>query len=279
MRLIKNIHKIISDIICEKEQERMKKNFFDFLNKWEVEKFNISKEEIWETKEQKENRKKYKKYDSKSKKNKELKETFLKRVCEDSNSFCCYCWKDKLTHFWWDWWTFKRLYDIEHFLPRSKFPDLSINLYNWLPVCMSCNQRLKKDKNPLNSWEIFHPYFWFIPAIQDKPFTFWDTETLDTKYSFKENERKELIYNSDHSKFFRLPEIYLNSQDTFNTFNFIQDKRTKMKDEKIRFKENSKTDTELKDYFFKNYYPKSENEILKYSNWKLKKDLIENLEL
>jgi hypothetical protein len=53
----------------------------------------------------------------------------------------------------------KRLYDIEHFLPRSKFPDLSVNLYNWLPVCMSCNQRLKRAENPLKKDEIFHPYF------------------------------------------------------------------------------------------------------------------------
>ena len=28
-------------------------------------------------------------------------------------------------------------------------------------------------------------------------------------------------------------------------------------------------------YFFKNYYPKKEQDILKYNNWKLKKDLIE----
>ena len=36
---------------------------------------------------------------------------------------------------------------------------------------------------------------------------------------------------------------------------------------------------ERKDLFFKNYYPTQEQDILKFSNWKLKKDLIENLKI
>ncbi len=47
----------------------------------------------------------------------------------------------------------------------------------------------------------------------------------------------------------------------------------------MRFKKSSKTPKQLKDYFFKNYYPTKEEDILKYSNWKLKKDLIESLKI
>jgi len=36
---------------------------------------------------------------------------------------------------------------------------------------------------------------------------------------------------------------------------------------------------ELKNYFFKNFYPKQEQDILKFSNWKLKKDLIKNIKI
>jgi hypothetical protein len=47
----------------------------------------------------------------------------------------------------------------------------------------------------------------------------------------------------------------------------------------MKFKKSSKSDEDLKSYFFKNYSPQNEDEILKYSNWKLKKDLIDNLKL
>ncbi len=51
-----------------------------------------------------------------------------------------------------------------------------------------------------------------------------------------------------------------------------------MKAEKSNYIKNSlKTDTELKNYFFKNYYPEAEKDILKFANGKLKRDLIENL--
>lgn len=219
----------------------------------------------------------YKKYDSKVKEMNEFKIFFLDKVQKSWFYFCCYCWKDRITHFKEKDWKTKRLYDIEHFLPRSKFPDLSVNLYNWIPVCMSCNQRIKKAENPLDKKEIFHPYFWFLK--QD--WSICEKKTLNEKYSFTQNdtENRSSIFGSEHSDFFKLSEIYLNSHDTFNIFNFIQDKRIKIKDEQMRFKKSSKTLEQLKDYFFKNYYPTKEEDILKYSNWKLKKDLIESLKI
>jgi len=227
-------------------------------------------------------RKKYKKYNW----NNKLKQDFFEELYKNWINFCCYCGKDRLTHFKEKNWNFKRLYDIEHFLPRSKFPDLSVNLYNWLPVCMSCNQRLKKSDNPLVKWEVFHPYFWFLnSAGQQRALALWN---LDSDYSFTYTDKKKnIIFESNHSKFFELWKIYLNSQDTFNIFNFIQDKRTKIKDELNNFEnlkwlneeEKKQKIKKYKNYFFQNYYPKQEQDILKFSNWKLKKDLIENINL
>lgn len=262
---LKNIDNIVAELVWKYEQGKMKKEFFEFAKIWFV------KNKDW-TCLQKEM---HKKYDSTSKKINKLKENFLDKIQKSWFYFCCYCWKDKITHFKEKDWKTKRLYDIEHFLPRSKFPDLSVNLYNWLPVCISCNQRLKKAENPLDKEEIFHPYFGFLR----KDWSIDEIQTFDEKYSFiKEDLRKRyFIFNSEHSDFFKLSQIYFNSQDTFNIFNFIQDKRTKIKDEKIRFKKNLKTSEQLKDYFFKNYYPTKEDDILKYSNWKFKKDIIDNL--
>lgn len=218
--------------------------------------------------------KKYKKFDSN--KLNETKKDFFIKLYDSWNCFCCYCGKDRITHFEEKQWVFKRLYDIEHFLPRSLYPDLSVNLLNWLPVCMSCNQRIKKTKNPLEKNIIFHPYFWFIHI--DKKDIFLD-KTFDEEYSFvlKDEKKRKHIYKTEHSDFFELKNIYLYSQDTFNTFDFIKHKREIILAEKTWGIK--KSDKQFKEYFFKNYAPESEDEILKYSNGKLKKDLIDNLQI
>ena len=263
----------------------LKQEFLDIATKWDV-----SFSEISVNDRDKKERAKYNKYDSK--KLIELKKIFFSKLYNSWICFCTYCGKDRLTHFEENTWVFKRLYDIEHFLPRSLYPDLSVNLYNWLPVCISCNQRLKKAKNPLDlkSWEkIFHPYFGFLEKNISWEIIQVD-ESFDEKYSFwgnheiqwegeEEWKKKEIIYNSKHSQFFELGKIYFNSQDTAENFAFIQEQRTKILEEKQRFKNCSKSNQELKDYFFKNYAPQSENEILKFSNGKFKKDLIDNLKL
>ena len=199
--------------------------------------------------------------------------------------FCPYCGKNTISHFWIEAKKFKRLYDIEHFLPRSKYSSLSINLYNRLPVCMSCNQRLKSTKDPLeksnSDKKIFHPYFWRIyrdrKTIKNEGQIKYE-ESFDNKITFVNvdwEDKREFIFHSNHWKFFQLDNIYLNSEDTFQIFHFVYDKYTKIKDEYQRFKENSKSIEAFIEYFFASYYPKEEQDILKYSNGKYKKDLIQ----
>lgn len=199
--------------------------------------------------------------------------------------FCPYCGKNTIIHFWIEAKKFKRLYDIEHFLPRSKYSSLSINLYNRLPACMSCNQRLKWTKDPLESDDkIFHPYFWWIGGRKNQErrselkIRVCDI-SLDKIITFvkKQKSRSYQIFalTSKHWKFFQLDNIYLNSEDTFQIFHFIYDKYTKIKDEYQRFKKNTKSIEAFIEHFFASYYPKGEQDILKYSNGKYKKDLIQ----
>ena len=199
-----------------------------------------------------------------------IREFIIKKFTE-SIKFCPYCWKNPFIHFD-ENNKKKRMFQFDHFFPKNVYHRWIINFYNLIPSCNACNH-LKLDENPLdpilNWWVIFHPYFWNLYQDAD--------EILQMDYW--KNVDIRLNYISENSKFWKLWKKYLNSQDTFNEFDFIQDKRTKMKAEKLKFKNTSKTDEQFKEYFFKNYSPKTEDEILKYSNGKLKKELIENLKL
>jgi len=223
-------------------------------------------------------------FESKSQVILNLKKYFLLYLQKNWILTCVYCWKVSNIH-----WELSeklvKLYDIEHFLPRSRYPYLAVNLYNWLPVCKACNETLKKNIDPLE-WtnknkRVFHPYFWWIYKDWDKIKV--DDSIFDEKVTFVwtpnlDYDSRTQIFSTYHWKFFKLWEIYLYDEETYNIFNFIYDKYTKIKDEYCRFKKTSKSIKEFVDYFFKNYYPEKEEEILKYSNWKLKKDLIEYME-
>lgn len=191
-------------------------------------------------------------------------DTFMKTI-----KFCPYCWKTPLIYFD-ENNKKKRMFQFDHFFPKNYYHKWIINFYNLIPSCNACNH-LKLEDNPMNIiwnlWSVFHPYFWnlYLDSMGNLKKDYWKNADI------------KLNYISKNSKFLKLWQKYLNSQDTFNIFNFIQDKRTKIKAEKYNFKKTLKSDDELINYFFKNYYPEKEEDILKYSNWKFTRDLIENL--
>lgn len=273
MRIITNIDSIIDWInhptYWLKSSTNQKIDFLKYLNNWEVDKdtyVNDSKTRDFL----------YKEYDNISDK---IKKEFFEKIYNDGNYYCPYCWKTLIIHWKDDDDKLIRSYDIEHFLPRSLFPDLSINLYNWLPACMSCNQRLKKSINPLNriDWDkwIFHPYFWFIRKDGKNKYYFDNNEDIFNNYSFIWNNGENIL-NSVHWKTFQLDNLYLYWEDTYKIFDFIYSKQSLIIDEYRKFN-NTKTIDEYIEYFFNEYYPKDEFDVLKYDNWKFKSDLINDL--
>lgn len=54
--------------------------------------------------------------------------------------------------------------DIDHILPKSSYPLLSLSLYNLVPACNRCNSRFKKDDDLFKGWSghgdlpALHPY-------------------------------------------------------------------------------------------------------------------------
>lgn len=67
-------------------------------------------------------------------------------VCPYCNRQYINCYSDKVT---------KRVTaDIDHFKPKSIYPQLALSLYNFVPSCSICNSRLKKDDEA----NILYPY-------------------------------------------------------------------------------------------------------------------------
>lgn len=241
-------------------------------------------------------------YETENAEMKEIKQKFIEKI-SSKILFCPFCWKVPLIHFnsvltqektlleklWIKKYnsTKSRTFDLDHIFPKSKdsrhkkwivYPHLAINFYNLIPCCKWCNF-LKSNKNFLSSleesWKIFHPYFGFI----NNSWCLWTSLDEELSFSINDTKWRKKILDSQHSNFFHLKEIYLNSQDTKNDISFIRESKEKILASKQIHLNKSKNHQELKDYFFKNYAPQSENEILKFSNGKFKKDLIDNLKL
>lgn len=74
---------------------------------------------------------------------------------------------------------------FDHWFPKSRFPLLSLNLYNLIPCCAVCNSGAKGDR-VFQLTKFVHPYeqkdddpkFKFVPAIADKNKGEW-TVVLD----------------------------------------------------------------------------------------------------
>jgi len=206
---------------------------------------------------------------------KKLENQFVKLFLE-KYKFCPYCWKHPLILYKNNNSENKRFFDLDHFFPKNSYKNLTYNFYNLIPSCKLCNWA-KSTKNFIKSskvWDkIFHPYFWYIKRQDWRKNQESKLLILNDKYYFN--------LSSFNSEFFKLKEIYLNSQDTKNDIWFIRDKIEKIKTDKINSKKLNLTfdSEERKDLFFKNFYPKNEEDILKFANWKLKKDLIENIKI
>ena len=49
-------------------------------------------------------------------------------------------------------------FTLDHFLPQSKYPFLSLCLYNLIPSCYSCNSKFKKANTlPIGNWSLVSP--------------------------------------------------------------------------------------------------------------------------
>ncbi len=232
---------------------------------------------------------------------KSIKLKFIQKFLEKVK-FCPYCWKVPLISFWievfdneqlLDYFNISneklelndsRLFDLDHIFPKATrkkkwkfYPHLAINIWNLIPCCKWCNF-IKSDKNFLewlhNDEKIFHPYFWWIVKSKNwLEILWWD---FDIEVHKENNFTNSNLFNTYHFDFFKLSHIYLKSQDTKNDILFIRDKIEKLKASKNKKNINLNF---LKKHYFENFYTENNQEYLNFANWKLKKDIINNIKL
>lgn len=217
-------------------------------------------------------------------KNKFLKKAILEFYFKNNILFCPYCGlnqfqiilDDKLSSF-----------DLDHFLPKDSFTNFWLSLYNLIPICKYCNQSLKWGKNPLEHWKnIFHPIWWWLQMSKS-----WDIYTLTQLHqktfddifdcgnnwnglSWEIFETNDSLYKH-HLQFFRVRELYMQSPHLKNDINHIKNTYYRVKHS---YASKLWLDKIKQKYMFQNlmewWYPKWETDILQYSAWKLKKDII-----
>lgn len=78
---------------------------------------------------------------------------------------------------------------LDHYLPKEKFPLLSINPLNLIPSCFGCNNRLNAVSG-LGESLIIHPYFDGIDLIYDQQ---WIFATLPEDQAFFTNNEYGVI--------------------------------------------------------------------------------------
>ena len=115
----------------------------------------------------------------------------------------------------------KALFQFDHFFSKSKYPYLSISLYNLIPSCSNCNNT--KNNKDLNLVEHFHPYensisdygeFYLKYNPDPKQlFTMEDVKKQNLKIEFKakHSEPNDIVHK--HNKLYNLDEIYNCHQD------------------------------------------------------------------
>lgn len=265
-----DIDKIINELKVTSEWKRYEKDLREHLSDFKQKNFNID-ELIWKSwilvndeivlikSTLKDSNNKYWNWWKKEKLINKFINIYFREV-----KFCPYCWKIPLISYKNKYDKLKRTFDIDHIFPKEKFPHLTYNFYNLIPVCKICNN-LKNNKNILDYNNIFTPYYWFLRKKSWKIIVYNEILNDDFLSSWLEQN----IW------FYELSQVYKNSQDTINDTEFILDKAAKINVD--LFNNCNLNIEERKQYYFKNFYTTKDEDILKYSNWKLKRKLISEI--
>lgn len=81
----------------------------------------------------------------------------------------------------------KSQFDIDHFLPKGKCPPVALSLFNFVPSCPVCNERIKREDLPyvnLNELKFLSP----------SSFAFDLHKRIKVKLGHSKSSRKDFIY-------------------------------------------------------------------------------------
>ncbi|MEE3409921.1 MAG: hypothetical protein VZQ47_00510 [Treponema sp.] len=104
--------------------------------------------------------------------------------------------------------------DIDHFFCKSEYPELQLCLFNLIPSCSPCNQRLKRDADFMVEPHI-HPYFHDFDSIIQfrvrlkESANYFDESNIEIEFVPQASVSKHLVSRAKNNiKTFRLKERY-----------------------------------------------------------------------
>ena len=115
--------------------------------------------------------------------------------------------------------------DLDHFLPKAKYPYFSMSIYNLVPSCSVCNSRFKgqkefkytKNLNPYENLEINDLLTFGYSPDNYLECIGLDDNKLSVKLNFNKSEHKEKAIHAkrleDNCKVFHIEEVYQNHTD------------------------------------------------------------------
>lgn len=118
---------------------------------------------------------------------------------------------------------FAAKFQFDHFFPKSKYPYLSVSLFNLIPSCANCN--LKKDDKPLSLSTHYHPYYNNIAlfsrfriaypaAIEKQSFTaIRDMKLDDLKITYQSRYKRTKSFVENHDELFDITPTYQRHKD------------------------------------------------------------------
>ncbi|MDM1496668.1 HNH endonuclease [Myroides odoratimimus] len=109
--------------------------------------------------------------------------------------------------------TIRMVSTIDHFLPKSEYPNYSITPINLIPACKDCNTDKKTGYPKVKNDQLFHPYFdkvdniaWIkAEIIPSEPLSFQFTVVNINNWSQTQNERA-----TKHFDEFKINELFSN---------------------------------------------------------------------
>ncbi|MCK0190664.1 hypothetical protein [Arenibacter sp. F20364] len=195
---------------------------------------------------------------------------------------CPYCNRNYITTIGNDRAKFVRA-DIDHFLPKYKYPYLRLSFYNLIPSCVTCNRNAKGRKETSLEKNI-HPYiegFGNDAKLIHKPKTYLDLigkGNPEMDFIFSDNKRKvEKI--KGNIRVFRLKEQYSTHTKELNQLLALKEAFTEtyIDDLIARYPKLKLTKEEAYYYAFGSIYSEVGDESQPMS--KFKRDILEHIEM
>ena len=207
----------------------------------------------------------------------DIKKRLITHFKKNKILYCPFCGSNQLQVY-----EGKSNFDIDHFLPKSLYPQYAFSLYNLIPICKHCNQNIKLDRDPLRfvtlntekKWSLFHPYFGrlYIQEIDTWKYTItqWKKEFWDVVWF-----EKCMVTDSLHARYFKLKDIYIDSPLANHDVDYMYGKRKNINEQQAHVK--IITEKEKKDQLDRtsdSRYPSVESDTLSYPNGKMRSDLV-----